>query len=298
VSPLLPGAALAACVLVAAAGLALLRTTPQGTRALIENLVADRRGPRPRRADVTERLGQRFAKQALSIMSERRLALLRHRLDAAGRPDGMTLERYAARKAGFAVVFACAGLVLFLLTSSFPLIPAMVALGWLLVDLKLAGTAKRRQAQIDRDLPDFLDVLAVTVSAGLGFRSALERVATTRPGPLSEEVRTTLQQMGIGVSRRAAFEALRERNDSEQLGQFVTALLQAEELGTPLTDALASIADDMRKEFAQLARRQAARAAPRVSVIVTTIVVPGAIVLILAGLLSGSNAPVGGLFGQ
>ena len=108
-------------------------------------------------------------------------------------------------------------------------------------------------------------MLTVTVGAGLGFRNALDRVSSELEGPLSEEVQTVLRQLSLGSSRRAAFEGLKERNDSETLQQFVTALLHAEELGAPLGDTLSAIATDMRKAFAQDARRRAARAPSRAS---------------------------------
>ena len=72
-----------------------------------------------------------------------------------------------------------------------------------------------------------------------------------------------LRQMSLGASRRAAFEALRDRNASEQLSSFVAAQLQAEELGVPLSEALNDIAHDMRRAAHQAARRRAARATPR-----------------------------------
>ena len=132
-----------------------------------------------------------------------------------------------------------------------------------------------RQEQIERDLPDFLDILAVTVRAGLGYRLALGRVAEALGGPVGEEMLVALRQMALGASRGAAFEALRDRNASEQLWSFVAAQLQAEELGVPLSEALNDIATDMRRAAHQAARRRAARATPRVSLIVTSLYPPG-----------------------
>nr|WP_284291452.1 type II secretion system F family protein [Angustibacter aerolatus] len=100
---------------------------------------------------------------------------------------------------------------------------------WFLPELALRSARRRRQRSIDRDIPDFLDVLAVTVSAGLSFRAALERVASRYTGALADEITHTLREMDVGESRRNAFQRLRERNASEALDQFVVALLQAEE---------------------------------------------------------------------
>ena len=129
----------------------------------------------------------------------------------------------------------------------------------------------------------------MTVRAGLGYRLALSRVAEALGGPVGEEMLIALRQMELGASRRAAFEALRDRNGSEQLSSFVAAQLQAEELGVPLSEALNDIAADMRRAAHQAARRRAARAAPRVSLIVTSLIVPGTMILIVASIFLGSG---------
>ena len=90
----------------------------------------------------------------------------------------------------------------------------------------------------------------MTVRAGLGYRLSLARVSESLGGPVGEEMLLALRQMELGASRRAAFEALRDRNASEQLSSFVAAQLQAEELGVPLSEALDDIAADMRRAAA------------------------------------------------
>lgn len=294
-SPALAGAAVTGCLITALVGVRMARSTPAAAASLVDTGPARRR--RSLAARVTTALGRRLGPPVLRTMSERRIALIRHRLDAAGHPGGLTLEGYAARKASTTALFA-AGSLLLMLAGSTPVLAAPLALlGWLSVDFSLAGQARRRQHRIDRDLPDFLDVLTITVGAGLGFRNALRRVSEELGGPVAEEVRIVLRQMSLGASRRAAFEGLRERTDSEQLGQFVTAFLQAEELGTPLGDGLVAIARDMRKAFAQKARRDAARAAPKVSLVLTTVAVPGALILLLTGVFLSADIDLGGLFG-
>ena len=145
----------------------------------------------------------------------------------------------------------------------------------------LNRAGRLRQEAIERTLPDFLDILAVSVRAGLGYRYALRRVAESLGGPVGEEMLTVLRQIDLGADRREAFLALRDRNESDALKAFVAAQLQAEELGVPLSEALNDIASDMRRMANQNARRQAQRASPRVSLLVTTLIVPGSMILIL-----------------
>ncbi|NEE08327.1 type II secretion system F family protein, partial [Streptomyces sp. SID7499] len=146
-------------------------------------------------------------------------------------------------------------------------------------------------------LPDFLDVLAVVVSAGLGFRQALDRVADKYEGPWADELRITLRQMDMGVSRRQAFEELRRRNDSEQVAMFVTTLQQGEELGAPIVETLIQIANDMRRTDAQNARRKAARAVPKATFAVTTFLLPGTLVLLTVGFVYGADVDLSSITG-
>ena len=108
--------------------------------------------------------------------------------------------------------------------------------------LLLNRAGRLRQEAIERTLPDFLDILAVSVRAGLGYRYALRRVAESLGGPVGEEMLIVLRQIDLGADRRDAFLALRERNESDALKSFVAAQLQAEELGVPLSEALNDIA--------------------------------------------------------
>lgn len=290
-TPALPGLALGACVVLAAVGMALLRADPLAARLASDAVRSTRRG-QPLLWRAFEFLSVRLATPAIGLLGRRRLDRARRRLEVAGRP--MTLEAYAGRKACFALGFGALGLIFLLQRRPFAavMVTAM-AVGW--VDLWLAAVTRRRRERVNRDLPDFLDVLAVTVSAGVAFRTALARVADADGGPLGEEVRVCLRQMELGMSRRAALDALRSRSDSEALGQMVTALLQAEELGAPLAETLIDLAVDMRRAAAQDARRRAARAAPRITLVVTLIIVPAAMILIGVGLFVSSGVDFGDL---
>jgi tight adherence protein C len=225
----------------------------------------------------------------MTMRSERARRKIRQRIDAAGRPMGIvTLDDYARRKGAFMLVGGVLGLYLLLSASWLPAIAAFL-FGYLWIDVLLDGRARRRQAQIDRDLPDFLDVLSVCINAGIAFRPAMARVAEATGGPLADEVQMALRQISLGAPRREAFEGLRERNTSEPLGTFVSAFLQAEELGVPLADALVDLGRDMRRDAAQRARRRAQNAVPRVSLVVVVTILPAALMLLIASLVLNTN---------
>ena len=240
---------------------------------------------------VAHRLGPRLVP---AIRASKRESIGR-RLDLAGRPGGLTVQRFIGYKASGAVLFG-GPLLLLALAGGSPLMALLgVGFGWFAPDIWISRAGRLRQERIERELPDFLDILAVTVRAGLGYRLSLARVSESLGGPVGEEMLVALRQMELGASRRAAFEALRDRNASEQLSSFVAAQLQAEELGVPLSEALNDIAGDMRRAAFQAARRRAARAAPRVSLVVTTLIVPGMMILIFAAMLLGSGLRESGL---
>jgi len=114
-----------------------------------------------------------------------------------------------------------------------------------------------RKKTMLRALPDTLDLLVISVEAGLGFDSALQRVVTTVPGPLSEEFFRMLQETRVGVSRRDAMRHLMERTDLDELRSFLLAMMQAEAFGVAIARVLRVQADEMRVKRRQRAQEKA-----------------------------------------
>lgn len=274
----------AALTVVGIVGAQMMRTTGlEDVEASMRSAQGDERQVRGL-VPLLDLLGRRLVGTAMRLYGNLRLARLDETIRRAGRPDGITVTVYVRRQMGFVVLS-------FLLVVIFAVL-GQVYVGFLIgavlcswMRVWLVTTGRRRQAQIETELPDFLDVLGVTVAAGLAFRQAVERVCEFHEGPLAQEMTTALREMSVGVSRRQAFLGLRERTRSESVGTFVTAMLQAEELGVPLSDALTGIAADVRQEYGQRVRQQAAKAAPKVSLVITTTIVPGALLLMVAAVL-------------
>lgn len=241
-------------------------------------------------------LASRLVPTVRRWIGPRLVARLQRQIDLAGRPDGMTVDVALRRFVLWAM--ACGPLsLLFLLRGNVLGFGLGVVLVVVMPLARIARDRRQRQERIERDLPDFLDILAVTVSAGVSFRPALQRVAARFGGPLADEIDLTLAQLASGASRREAFESLRDRNDCEPLAQFVTAYLQSEELGAPPAETLNQIALDMRRDSAQRMRRRAARAVPKVTLVTSMVLVPGALVLVIVGIILGSDVDLGALFG-
>lgn len=114
-----------------------------------------------------------------------------------------------------------------------------------------------RKETMLKALPDTLDLLVISVEAGLGFDSALQRVVATVPGPLSEEFFRMLQETRVGVARRDAMRNLMERTDLPELRSFLLAMMQAEAFGVAIARVLRVQADEMRVRRRQRAQEKA-----------------------------------------
>ncbi len=258
------------------------------------------RGQQRRRAEghsPIQALADRMVPGMRRRLGARRVDALQRRIDEAGRPDGLTVDGFLSRVAWWLVLVLPVALLV--LVQGYALLAVLVLAVPVFIPLGRLDRARRvRRERMDRDLPDFLDVLAVTVLAGVNFRQALWRVSEQFAGPLADEVQLTLHQIANGASVREGFTDLRRRSASEPVGQFVSALLQSQELGAPLAESLRQIAVDMRRDSGQRRRQAAARTAPKVTMTTTVLLVPASLILLLTGIVLGSGFDFGALLGS
>jgi pilus assembly protein TadC len=282
------------CFAIAIVGWRLSRSTGVGAAAAMLEVIEEQSEPMVIR--VIDSLGIALQRLLLAAYGPRRRARLDERLARAGRPEGLTERAFLRRQAGYTMIGVLVLLPLWIVGQLLiGLVVLVLCSVWMHVWLYSVG--RRRQREIARGLPDFLDVVAVTVSAGLNLQAALERVSSSDESALGEEIRTTLNDLRYGLSRRAALERLRDRNEVPSLGSFVTALLQAEELGIPLAKALIDIASEVRRERAQQARQEAAKAGSKASLVVSMTIVPGAMILIISSMVLANLPTFRDLFG-
>ncbi len=257
-------------------------------------LKEERRREASGRLSALERLAGRFVPRLRRAIGPGAVRYLQRQIDHAGRPVGVTVDGLLRRICWWLLIMVPV-LVLFAVRGLWVAIPLLPACAVLLPLARISGAARRRRESIDRDLPDFLDILAVTVTAGIAFRAAMVRVTDRFGGPLQEEIRLTLDQLAHGASVRVAFTSFDARSGSGAVHSFVSAFLQAEELGAPLAETLNQIALDMRRDNAQRVRRKAQQTAPRVTLVTSFIFVPATLVLMFVGFYVASGLDLGSL---
>ena len=159
---------------------------------------------------------------------------------------------------------------------------ALGSLGFLGPDYFLTLKARSRKERIRADLPDALDLLAVSVEAGLGFDASLAKLNENMDGPLAEEFGLTLSEMRIGESRSEALKRLAERVDAQELSAFTRAIIQADQLGTTLGRILRVQAADARLRR-QAAAEERAMKAPIKMLFPTVLFIFPAMFLVILG---------------
>lgn len=187
-------------------------------------------------------------------------AKLDHWLALAGRPKSMPLTKLIALKPVLAVGGALAGVLLFLASP----VPGVVALGlflmvflYFLPDLLIYNTGIKRQEAIQLEFPNTLDQMLISVEAGLGFESAMERASSQGTGPLAQELMRTLQDIQVGRPRQEAYEALTERCAVPDVRSFVLAVIQADKYGIGIANVLRAQAKQARVKRRQNAEEKA-----------------------------------------
>jgi tight adherence protein C len=154
--------------------------------------------------------------------------------------------------------------------------------GFFLPEMFVSGRINDRRERIVAALPDALDLVGVSVEAGLSFEGALAKLVQYMDGPLIEELALTLNEMRVGESRTEALKRLASRLEIEELDTFVSAVVQAEQLGTSMAAMLRVQADDARKRR-QFAAEEKAMKAPIKMLLPTTVFIFPALFIVTLG---------------
>jgi tight adherence protein C len=307
--------------LLAAAGVGLLVTglyLPRtGKDVVAERLAVFNQRPRSLeeielQQPFTERVMRPFIRQLADALSRfqqarsknpkesqvRGIEAIQRKLALAGNPYRWTPADYLGIKAFAALVLG--GVLFFLMTIggqtgyAFLFGGIGVAFGWFGPELLLRSKTRARQKQIQRALPDALDLLVISVEAGLGFDAAIQRLVEKRDDALAAEFARVLAEMRVGRSRRDALKDMVQRTQVPDLNNFVGAILQAEQLGVSVTKVLTVQAEQMRTVRRQRAEEKAAQLQLKLIFPLAIFIFPALCVVIMGPIwptMAGTNAP-------
>ena len=234
-------------------------------------------------AELKAELDRPFGERVLLPLQQRALAIgrrlsgsdsserVRRKLDFAGNPGDWSADRVVSVKVIGAIALMVVGFALAILASAdVPIIALMtgggLVLGFFIPDFYLYQKAYNRSQQLERELPDAIDLLTISVESGLGFDAACQQVSKNTQGPLSEEFSRMLREMQIGQSRSAALRGMAERTNVADVRGFVSAMVQADSFGIPIGSVLRVQSSEMRVKRRQRAETKAQQVPVKITV--------------------------------
>ena len=213
-------------------------------------------------------------------------ARIQEQLVLAGNPPGWDAERVVALKIIGGVIGVIGGALLMTLVPIsgwlkilFVVIIALI--GYTMPSSQVRSMAAKRQRTIQKQLPDVMDLLTISVEAGLGFDAALAQVTKNVPGPLAEELSRLLQEVQIGVSRADAFRNLSTRTNVAELQSFTLSMIQADLFGVSIANVLRAQSRELRQKRRQRAEEIAQKIPVKLLFPMIFMVLPALFIIVL-----------------
>lgn len=230
--------------------------------------------------------GRRLVGMVRGLLPRNYLDRLRHKLVVAGLGDRLGPEEFVALQAITVAGGALFGLLVSTVlgwgsTGAARALVVFTVLGFLAPINRLQRSRQKRQAEVRRDLPDILDLLAISVEAGVGLEGAIDVVGSHFDTPLAREMGRLLREMELGVTRRTALQNLKRRVDVPEVSNFVLSLVQADALGMPIGRVLHTQAAEMRSKRRQWAREKAGKLPVKIVFPLVCFILPALFVVVL-----------------
>jgi tight adherence protein C len=236
------------------------------------------------RERVVAPTASRLASIPLKLNPRTNVAAIGKKIVAAGLSQRVTTSSFLAIKGGSTLAGGLLGLLL-AVTGSFASVlvfaPIFGTLGFLVPDWILTFKIRSRREKIRSDLPDALDLLAVSVEAGLGFDGAVTKLTEHMEGPLVDEFALMLNEIRVGEARSVALRKMAERIDAMELSNFVRAVIQADQLGISLARILRVQAADTRLRRQAAAEEKAMKAPIKMLLPTVFFIFPSMFIVIL-----------------
>ena len=259
-------------------GSAMNTSTESGVTRSLAVLEAMTNAPK----ELSKELDKSFGDRVLEPLQKRATAVgrrisgadtaerIRRKLDLAGNPGGWTVDRVLSGKVLGAVLGLVFGLAFQLMlgstTTKLIVVVGATIVGFFAPNLYLYQLAHERAERLQRDLPDAIDLLTISVESGLGFDAAVQQVARNTDGPLAEEFSRVLREMQIGQGRGDALRALGERTNVGDVRTFVGAMVQADAFGIPIAQVLRVQSAEMRVKRRQRAEEKAQQVPVKITI--------------------------------
>jgi tight adherence protein C len=173
-------------------------------------------------------------------------------------------------------------------------IVAVPAAGFVLPDALLERAARRRRSSLLRALPDALELLAVSTASGRSTAAGFAELASGGEGPLSQELGIVAAETSCGVSGEEALRRLRARTPGTELATLCASIERSRRYGSPLAEQLQRQAASLRRDQRRAIAEHAARAAPKIQLVVALVLVPSVLLMIVAGLVANADRLLGG----
>ncbi len=234
---------------------------------------------------------KRVSKMAARFAPGSNTEAIANKLAAAGNPRNLTVETFLGLKvvaAGVAAALAALAQILLppLIPPSTPLMFALWTVvlgvaGYFLPELWIKDEARKRQKAIRKVLPDTIDVLSISVEAGLGFDAAITRICQKTYNPLTVEFDKYLTEIRLGKSRREALRQIQSRTGVDDLNTFIGAVIQADQLGVSIAKILRTQSEQLRMTRRQRAEQLAQQAPLKMLFPMILFIFPSVFVVIL-----------------
>ncbi len=238
---------------------------------------------RPAAKQLSERI-RRLAGKSKAPAAGKGNLKLQKQLRAAGLP--LTVQEYSFIKSLLLLVFVAGGAVLYAFLDMDQIYRVLILLVLACIPVYGAGfflkaRVKSRKEAIVRELPDVMDLLVVSVEAGLGLDAAIVRQYTKNKNTVLTELNSAIREVQMGVARKAALKEMADRCDVKELTAFVTALLQADQLGVSVKSVLVSQAERLRTERKQAIQAKAAKAPVKIMLPTVGFIFPVIFIILL-----------------
>jgi len=229
--------------------------------------------------DASGKFASRFTPQ-------RTMEATRHKLEMAGNPNNWSPAQFVGVRGLAALLLGGLTFTLTMLSTVAPLqrilfVLVMILLGFMLPSIWLSRRIRRRQNEIVKTLPDAIDLLTISVEAGLPFDGAMQRVADKWDNEISRAFGRVLTELRVGKSRRDALRDMSDRADVPDVTSFVAALVQADQLGISIAKVLRIQSEQMRIKRRQRAEEKAHQAPVKMLIPMTFLIFPSIWIVII-----------------